>query len=326
MLIRILEDVPLPTIEGQTDKYAYRIKNVVFAHGRDFLPEQIRFHLDTDTSLKMREELSSNELRVFLRVNIDNMDTNLKNVNFWVKKFSKPTYEDQGILDVSAKGISFEFKWRITSKEGRPWKFALEDADCRIKSLKFNIIQAKHKFMDKLYTTLFNYPMKKRMQVGIENFIERKVNLLNRQLNQMFYVAKKQVGNVHLPERFKSHDSTSSTTHSTGTHLTSDKDHKTSTGSHLTSDRDHKTATHSTGLHGATVATHASGERSATTASSATAVPATRSTYDPVIGTSTTTTAAPVVHTSTTTASLPKESTKVPETTMNSSTKVLGSN
>jgi hypothetical protein len=186
LLLRYMEDVPLPAIEGTTEKYRYRIENVTFVGG-NIVPDQLRFHLDTDSYLKLRDELAPNELFALLRVNIDNIDCTLKGVKFWVHKFKGGDWTDHGVFDMDMKGVSFEFVWKIRSVQGRPWRFYIENVECKINSLKFKIWEAKHKIYDKIMTTLFIMPIRKRMERALEEFLIDKLKFLNRQFNQLFY-------------------------------------------------------------------------------------------------------------------------------------------
>jgi hypothetical protein len=186
LLLRYMEDVPLPAIEGTTEKYRYRIENVTFVGG-NIVPDQLRFHLDTDSYLKLRDELAPNELFALLRVNIDNIDCTLKGVKFWLHKFKGGDWTDHGVFDMDMKGVSFEFVWKIRSVQGRPWRFYIENVECKINSLKFKIWEAKHKIYDRIMTTLFIMPIRKRMERALEEFLIDKLKFLNRQFNQLFY-------------------------------------------------------------------------------------------------------------------------------------------
>jgi hypothetical protein len=189
LLVQMMQEVPLPVLEGTTEKYRYRIENVAFTGG-NIIPEQIRFHLDTDTYLKLQDELAPSEIFALLRVNIDNINANIKGVKFWLHKFKGTEWTDWGVFDSDIKGVSFEFTWRIRSVGGRPWRFYLENVNCTIGSLKFKIREAKHEIWDKIMTTLFIFPMKKRFERSIEEFLVEKLRFLDKQFNQMFYTAK----------------------------------------------------------------------------------------------------------------------------------------
>jgi hypothetical protein len=184
VLLNNVDYIPIPKIEGSTDKYTYALDHVWFSL-KDILPDRIHFSFDTDTDFSVRE-LTPDVFRLRFGILIRDVEVHLRDVWFYFRKFTGIRWEDHGIMDLDLDGMAINWDYSVVhTNEGR-WEFALRDANCTIRRVGMRFKRAKHRTLDGLVASLFAGTIKKRVQAMVREQLWGKGDLLSRRLNYWF--------------------------------------------------------------------------------------------------------------------------------------------
>jgi len=180
-----LENVPLPLIEGSTDKYDYRLDNMTL-NGRNILPD--RFDLKFVSNLEMGHKYHSDKAFTKLKLRADNIRLALNDIHFWYHRKVMPKLSDEGIADVKmgGRGLDFRMVWKLSAKENRPWTIELDSVKCYIDKLDINIKKSHHSIINKIAVTLFSGTIKRRIANTIVEKTREALEPMNEQLNDFF--------------------------------------------------------------------------------------------------------------------------------------------
>jgi hypothetical protein len=117
VLAESLKYIPIPRIESKDKKREYWVDNIVIC-GYDILPENIRFHLESDSELSIRD-IETKHMHTRLVIKLDKLRTELKDMNFYYKKKTFPTLEDLGRMTLRLKGdgANLQFTFNVEQDE-----------------------------------------------------------------------------------------------------------------------------------------------------------------------------------------------------------------
>jgi hypothetical protein len=117
VLAESLKYIPIPRIESKDYNREYWVDNIVLC-GYDILPENIRFHLESDSELSIRD-IETKQMHTRLVIKLDRLRTELKDMNFYYKKKTFPTLEDLGRLTIrlTGEGANLKFTFNVVQDE-----------------------------------------------------------------------------------------------------------------------------------------------------------------------------------------------------------------
>jgi len=186
VILKQLEHVALPKIEGITPAYNYSVDNIMFS-GTDIFPEHIYLTLETDVDFDVRH-LSSDYSKAELKLRILNVRSMFENIRFYFQRKRFPKVHDEGTLDVGllGAGTSLSIDWVIESYKGVPWQFSVKKATCSIDSLDLNFKEAHHSFIDRTAVKLFKGRIKKQLEIQIANKLVDVGSSVSALLNKLF--------------------------------------------------------------------------------------------------------------------------------------------
>jgi hypothetical protein len=92
VLADALKYIPIPRIESHDSKTDFWLDNIVIC-SYDIIPENVRFHLETDSEVSLRE-LEHRSTSTHLVIHLDRLLTELKDVEFYYKKKGFPPIEE----------------------------------------------------------------------------------------------------------------------------------------------------------------------------------------------------------------------------------------
>lgn len=189
VILKQLEHVALPKIEGITPAYNYSVDNIMFS-GADIFPEHIYLTLETDVDFDVRH-LSSDYSKAELKLRILNVRSMFENIRFYFQRKRFPKVHDEGTLDVGllGAGTSLSIDWVIESYKGVPWQFSVKKATCSIDTLDINFKEAHHSFIDRTAIKLFKGKIKKQLEIQIANKLVDIGSSLASILNKLFATA-----------------------------------------------------------------------------------------------------------------------------------------
>jgi len=192
-----LEQVPLPMIEGTTDKYDWKLDNLTL-YGRDILPDT--FDLKMTNNVVLGHKHTEDKYVSKLKISGKRVRLALTDFNFWYHRKTIPKIEDHGVADLKmlGNGLSFKIVWKMWATESRPLTISLDSVKVWIDKLDINIKKSNHSFINKLATKLFSGTIKRRVAQAIVDQIKDSLEPMNEQLNEFF---RKQRDTQGLKER-----------------------------------------------------------------------------------------------------------------------------
>jgi len=186
LILKQLEHVALPKVEGITPAYNYSVDNIMFS-GNDIFPEHVYLTLETDVDFDVRH-LSSDYSKAELKMRILNVRSMFENIRFYFQRKRFPKIHDEGTLDVGllGAGTSLSIDWVIESYKGVPWQFSVKKATCSIDYLDLNFKEAHHSFIDRTAVKLFKGRIKKQLEIQVANKLIDIGSSLSSILNKLF--------------------------------------------------------------------------------------------------------------------------------------------
>jgi len=184
MFIQLLDQIPVPTIEGENSDYKYKLENITFS-ARDVIPDQILIRTGTDIDYNVTE-LRANQARSRALLKISNMKTKINGVKFWFKKKTFPELEDHGIADAAITGDGAAITVLLEIKPNDDSKyinFNVRRCRVRIDKLEITIKEAKHDILLKMGSTFFQRRIKKNIEKTIEKKVESTFKNIEETLN-----------------------------------------------------------------------------------------------------------------------------------------------
>jgi len=186
ILADALKYIPVPKIQSTTkDKdQEFWLDNVVLC-SYDVIPENIRFHLETDSELSIRDiEVKSSH--TYLVIQLNRIRTELKDLEFYYKKNTFPSFEEHGRVTfrMGGEGSKLTFTYLLSQgpQDNLPKiRKGYASFDISDMSIDFNMATLDHPFMVPLLTTLF----KTQIRREIENQVEKNLNGFIGKLGEM---------------------------------------------------------------------------------------------------------------------------------------------
>jgi len=175
--------IPIPRIEGSSDKIDFWVENLVFATG-DILPDNLRFDLNHSTLMdRTTISVPASVTRIYLT--LENVKTNMKNVRFWYRKKTTPKLCDEGFADVVLGGRGIRIKLVILANFSSPQPFTTESVRVHCDKLRIKIHESKHDFLYAFALAFFKNRIKHEMETKAEGSVRGAFDKMNAQLNRI---------------------------------------------------------------------------------------------------------------------------------------------
>jgi hypothetical protein len=196
VLIPIVADalkyIPLPRIESYNEDREFWLDNIVLC-SYDILPENIRFHLESDAEISLRD-IETKEARTFLVISLNKILTELKNVSFWYSKKTIPVITDSGLVTFRIIGNGARLRLTYNVVQGPEDKFprvvkGKADFDISDMEIEFDKTTIKHDILLPMITQMFKLQIKAQMECAVEKnlngFLEKLGNLMTETIGTM---------------------------------------------------------------------------------------------------------------------------------------------
>jgi hypothetical protein len=167
-----INQIPIPSIKSDTDKYFFEASNVNFAV-TDLLPETLKIKLNNLVWFDF-SGVGMDRLDSVLAVSLRDFQAHLQNVNFHYERKTMPAITDSGIVDVNISDTSIKLRWKIEYTDGK-LEFVLDKVRCRMEELDITVKKAGHSFLDKLVVRFFCNNIKNRIVQSIEETLREKL-------------------------------------------------------------------------------------------------------------------------------------------------------
>jgi len=192
ILADALKYIPVPKMHTDDPYQEFWLDNIVLC-SYDVLPENIRFHLESDSEISLRD-IEVKSVHTYLVIELNLLRTELKDIEFYSKKKTFPGLEDRGRVTFRIKGegskLSFIYKLVQDLQDTVP-KIREGYASFNISdmSIEFDTSTLGHPVMIPMLTTLFKTQIRQQIENQVETnlngFIERLGQMMTSSLSEM---------------------------------------------------------------------------------------------------------------------------------------------
>jgi hypothetical protein len=191
VLVDALKYIPVSKITS-SDNYRDIILDKIVICSYDIIPENIRFHLESDSEFSLQDvEVKGTHTQLFIQLN--SLRTEIKDVEFYYKKKSFPALEDSGRVTFRIKGegakLSLTYKIDQGPKDKVP-KVMEGNAHFDITNLEidFDTSTLRHTVLIPMLTNLFKVQLKKQIEEQVEknlkNWIDKLGDMMSSTISQ----------------------------------------------------------------------------------------------------------------------------------------------
>ncbi|CAK7221553.1 hypothetical protein SCUCBS95973_004538 [Sporothrix curviconia] len=164
--------IPIPRIEYTDSQVDAVIENLVL-ESDNFMPNV--FEVYNNNYVSWGRKLGKvGKNRHSIQVNVSGIQTDLRNVNYYVKKKEGfPSLTDIGIFSVFLSGRGFSFKLGLSTAEpsNREHFFKVDKVDVDIDSLKITLHKSQHKLLFSMFKPILMRVMRPTLQKVLEKAI-----------------------------------------------------------------------------------------------------------------------------------------------------------
>jgi hypothetical protein len=175
VLIPVLADtfqkIHIPRIESSDPKLDFWVDNIVLC-GYDILPDNIKFHVERDTELSIRE-FDTRGSHTRLVIHLDKLRTEVKNIQFYFKRKSFPALSDSGLVTfrIPENGAHLGIYFTIEDRPGESHPRLTEgyaDFTIRKMDIEFDKSTLKHDVLIPMATGLMKPIVKSKIEKAVE--------------------------------------------------------------------------------------------------------------------------------------------------------------
>ncbi|CAK7236885.1 hypothetical protein SBRCBS47491_009788 [Sporothrix bragantina] len=169
--------IPIPRIEYSDSQVDAVIENLVL-ESDNFMPNVLEIYNNNYVSWG-RKLGKVGKNRHSIQVNVSGIQTDLRNVNYYVKKKEGfPSLTDIGIFSVFLSGKGFSFKLGLSTAEpsNREHFFKVDKVDVDIDNLKITLHKSQHKLLFSMFKPILMRVMRPTLQKVLEKAIRDNFN------------------------------------------------------------------------------------------------------------------------------------------------------
>jgi hypothetical protein len=175
LLISQLDQIPLPPIKGSNEEMDYYFDNLIL-NGKQIMPDQIDIHTRSDVSLKV-QQLSASHSRSSAFIQINNIKPEVSNIHFQFTRKSFPKISDEGVANAIVsgdEGITIRIALDLMKQGAQNlFQFQLTRVDVDIDKLTIEIVSAKHEFLLKLFSSVYQQRAKRMLELKIQEKLQQ---------------------------------------------------------------------------------------------------------------------------------------------------------
>jgi len=181
VLAEALKYVPVSMISS-SDAYRDIVLDKIVFCTYDIIPENIQFHLETDSEFSL-SEVKIRGTHTYLVIQLNQLRTELKDVEFYYKKKTFPALEDSGRVTFRIRGegakLTLNYNVEQGSKDNLP-KIAKGNANFHITDLEieFDYSTIRHTLLIPLMTNLFKVQIKRSIEEQVEKNLQSWIDKL----------------------------------------------------------------------------------------------------------------------------------------------------
>jgi hypothetical protein len=186
ILAEYFKYIPLPRIERNDSKREFWLDNITLC-GYDIIPENIHFHLESESDLSMKSLESRGHTRLVIR--LDKFRTELKNMTFFYKKKTFPELMDNGVVSfrIGGDGAKLTLVFNVEKFHGDDQPHLTEgyaDFHIRKMDIDFDKETLTHDVLVPMITNLSKMDIQNEIEKVVEKSLTNVIQKLGDQLTQ----------------------------------------------------------------------------------------------------------------------------------------------
>jgi len=192
VLVDALKYIPVPKIYSNDSEREFSLDNLVLC-SYDIIPENIKFQLQTDTQVSMRD-IEVKGTHTHMVIELDKLLTEIKDIEFFYRKKSFPGFEDSGKVTfrITGKGAKLVFTYNLLQRaEDKVPSISEGKASFDISemSIDFDKSTLRHPTMVPMLTSLWKMQIRHQIEHEVENnltgFIQKLGDIMTSSLEQI---------------------------------------------------------------------------------------------------------------------------------------------
>jgi len=182
MLLKHLEEIPLPNIEDHNEDYEYRIENITIS-GYDIIPEHVYFYLNSELDFNLKQ-LEAEKGSTIALLKVTDIKTKIPGIKFWIKKKTFPAIEDQGVanLTIGGEGAGLNIYLKIKNLFSNKPTFTFSRVQFSMDTLSIDVVETQHSIITPILSTIW----KGKIKHTIEEQAQKKVLEMAQSLESSF--------------------------------------------------------------------------------------------------------------------------------------------
>jgi len=181
VLVDALKYIPIPKIYSNDSEREFWLDNVVLC-SYDIIPENIKFQLQTDTQVSMRD-IEVKGTHTHMVIELDKLLTEIKDIEFFYRKKSFPGFEDHGKVTfrITGNGAKLVFTYNLLQRPEDKVPRISEGKvsfDISAMSIDFDKSTLRHPTMVPMLTQLWKMQIRHQIEHEVESNLTGFVNKL----------------------------------------------------------------------------------------------------------------------------------------------------
>jgi hypothetical protein len=174
-----LRFIPLPRIEVSTDQFDVILDNVILS-GPQIIPSLIEFRVENELQLSPRPELPDAYFLNVVHLAVYQVQVNIRNVEFAIRKKKFPTFEDVGLANIVLAGNGLSLVTRTAVDPNLPYTTLVPMViEATIDQLNLEILESHHKTLGRLFGKSLVAAIKKRLCLALESQVYQAIRRLD---------------------------------------------------------------------------------------------------------------------------------------------------
>jgi len=216
ILADALKYIPVPKIHVINKDVEFWLDNIVLC-SYDIMPEHIHFHLESDSDVYMRD--IETKSHTYLVIELNKLLTEIKDIEFYFNKKTRPHFEDSGRVTFRLKGDGARLALTYTVHQDPTdtipkLREGCASFDISAMSIEFDKSTLKHPTLVPLLTSWFKSKIRTQIEKSVEKnltgFIQKLGDMMSsnlRDVNKPFLSgleqAKKAVKSSHMAQVYE---------------------------------------------------------------------------------------------------------------------------
>jgi hypothetical protein len=187
MLAETFKKIQIPRIESSEPKLDFWVDNIVLC-GYDILPDNIKFHVERDTEVSIRE-FDSRGTHTRLVIHLEQLRTEVKNIEFYFKRKTFPSMSDSGIVTfrIPENGADLSIYFTVEERPGETHPRLTEgyaEFNIRKMDIEFDKTTLKHDVLIPMATPIMKPIIRSKIERAVENNLTNALQQLGERLTQ----------------------------------------------------------------------------------------------------------------------------------------------